>query len=172
MISYSPLSQSVPFSVFCISSWHHLPSSARTKTEMETHLVLFFFHPDLFCIIIICSNIKPSIYKFSGLQSAGDSGLIPGVGRKWQPTPVFLPGKSHGQRGLSIYSLRSHKRVRHDFATEWRQQQSVAYIRQSQSPSAPLPFPPWYLYICSLHLYFCFANKIICTIFLDSTYMC
>ena len=25
--------------------------------------------------------------------------------RKWQPTPVFLPGESHGQRGLVGYSL-------------------------------------------------------------------
>ena len=24
--------------------------------------------------------------------------------RKWQPTPVFLPGKSHGQRSLAVYS--------------------------------------------------------------------
>ncbi|MCG4815354.1 hypothetical protein L0N19_19785, partial [[Eubacterium] rectale] len=24
-------------------------------------------------------------------------------GRKWQPTPVFLPGKSHGQRNLVGY---------------------------------------------------------------------
>ena len=24
--------------------------------------------------------------------------------RKWQPTPVFLPGESHGQRGLAGYS--------------------------------------------------------------------
>ena len=24
--------------------------------------------------------------------------------RKWQPTPVFLPGKSHGQRSLVVYS--------------------------------------------------------------------
>ena len=24
--------------------------------------------------------------------------------RKWQPTPVFLPGKSHGQRSLAGYS--------------------------------------------------------------------
>ena len=24
--------------------------------------------------------------------------------RKWQPTPVFLPGKSHGQRNLAGYS--------------------------------------------------------------------
>jgi len=24
--------------------------------------------------------------------------------KKWQPTPVFLPGKSHGQRSLEGYS--------------------------------------------------------------------
>ena len=35
----------------------------------------------------------------------GDVGLISGSGRslgggKWQPTPVFLPIKSHGQRSL------------------------------------------------------------------------
>jgi len=34
--------------------------------------------------------------------------------RKWQPTPVFLPGESHGQRSLVGYSPRGHKRVRHD----------------------------------------------------------
>ena len=36
-------------------------------------------------------------------------GFDPRVGkipwsRKWQPTPVFLPGKSHGQRNLMGYS--------------------------------------------------------------------
>ena len=42
--------------------------------------------------------------------NAGDLGLIPGWvrkipwSRKWQPTPVFLPGKSHGQRSLMCYS--------------------------------------------------------------------
>ena len=29
--------------------------------------------------------------------------------RKWQPTPVFLPGKSHRQRSLVGYSLWGHK---------------------------------------------------------------
>ena len=29
--------------------------------------------------------------------------------RKWQPTPVFLPGKCHGQRSLAGYSPRGHK---------------------------------------------------------------
>ena len=31
--------------------------------------------------------------------------------RKWQPTPVFLPGKSHGQRNLKGYSPWSHKEL-------------------------------------------------------------
>ena len=40
---------------------------------------------------------------------AGDSGSIPGSRRfpwrrKWHPTPVFLPGKSHGWRSLADYS--------------------------------------------------------------------
>ena len=29
--------------------------------------------------------------------------------RKWQPVPVFLPGKSHGQRSLAGYSPWDHK---------------------------------------------------------------
>ena len=41
--------------------------------------------------------------------SAGDLGSVPGLGRfpwrrKWQPTPVFLPGESHGGRSLAGYS--------------------------------------------------------------------
>ena len=29
--------------------------------------------------------------------------------RKWQPTPVFLPGESHGQRSLVNYSPQDHR---------------------------------------------------------------
>ena len=48
--------------------------------------------------------------------NAGDTGLIPELGRspeegngfpspmEWEPTPVFLPGESHGQRSLVGYS--------------------------------------------------------------------
>ena len=40
-------------------------------------------------------------------RSAGDPVLIPGSGSPWrrkqQPTPVFLPGKFHGQRSLAGY---------------------------------------------------------------------
>ena len=31
--------------------------------------------------------------------------------RKWQPTPVFLPGKSHGQKSLAGYSPWGHKEL-------------------------------------------------------------
>ena len=36
--------------------------------------------------------------------------------REWQPTPVFLPGKSHRQRGLAGYSLGGQKELD---TTEW-----------------------------------------------------
>ena len=39
--------------------------------------------------------------------NAGD-GFIPWR-KKWQPTPVFLPGKSHGQRSLVGFSPRDHQ---------------------------------------------------------------
>ena len=45
---------------------------------------------------------------------SGDSGSTSGSGRspgggKWQPTPIFLPEKSHGQRNLAGYSPKGHK---------------------------------------------------------------
>ena len=59
--------------------------------------------------------------------SAGDKGLIPGSERSpgegnGKPTPVFLPGKSHGQRSQVGYSPRGGKRVRHDLATKQQPQ--------------------------------------------------
>ena len=46
-----------------------------------------------------------------------EPGLIPELGRfpwrrKWQSTPVFLPGKAHGQRSLAGY--RGHNESRHN----------------------------------------------------------
>ena len=45
---------------------------------------------------------------------AGNVGSIPGSRRspgegKWQPTAVFLPGKSHGQRSLMGYTPWGHQ---------------------------------------------------------------
>ena len=39
------------------------------------------------------------------------SGKSPGGGDGWLPTPVFLPGESHGQRSLVGYSPRGRKEL-------------------------------------------------------------
>ena len=46
--------------------------------------------------------------------------------RAWQPTAVFLPGESHGQRSLVGYSPWGHKRVRRDLAAN---QQCTFHLR-------------------------------------------
>ena len=48
--------------------------------------------------------------------NARDTGSIPWVRKipwrsKWQPTPVLLSVKPHGQRSLEVYSQWGHKRV-------------------------------------------------------------
>ena len=69
--------------------------------------------------------------------------------RKWQPTPVLMPGESHGQRSLVCYSL--FQRVGHDLVTK-QQQQKHGGLRNCTplSPSSwgaifnsyvPTPFP-------------------------------
>ena len=56
----------------------------------------------------VIKNLPPSA------ADTGDAGLIPELGRRpgvrtWLPTPVFLPGKSHGQRNVAGYSPRDGK---------------------------------------------------------------
>ena len=51
------------------------------------------------------------------------------LGRGWQPTPVFLPGESHGQRSLAGYSPQRHKG---SAATE----HSTALVFIAHSPSS------------------------------------
>ena len=70
---------------------------------------------------IFCLSSQAMLVVKNSLANAGDIkdvGLIPGMGRSpgegnGNPTPVFLPGKLHGQRGLWGYSPWGH-RVEHD----------------------------------------------------------
>ena len=75
----------------------------------------------LFCLYFIYSfYFVFNLAHMASLLSAdiagdtGDGGFDPWVGkipwgRKWQPTPVFLPGESHGQRSLAGYSPKGCK---------------------------------------------------------------
>ena len=66
--------------------------------------------------------------------------------RKWQPTPVFLPGKSHGRRSLVGYSRWSHNesdttehaRTHRDYYNQKNKTgtllQRLRYIRAGSAP--------------------------------------
>ena len=69
----------------------------------------------------------------SPLANAGEVGLIPEfypwVGkipwrRKWQPTPVFLPGEPHGAWLAIVHRV---QKVGHDLVPEYQQQQVHIY---------------------------------------------
>ena len=46
--------------------------------------------------------------------------------RKWKPTPVFLPGKFHGERSLAGYSPCGHKVLDTDAGKDWGQEEKGA----------------------------------------------
>ena len=56
------------------------------------------------CCCHVCLITKKVLGKILG----DPSGVI--WRRKWQPTPVFLPGESHGQKSLEGYSPWDHKK--------------------------------------------------------------
>ena len=66
---------------------------------------------DTFTSYVVLNYIFPGdrMVKKNSPANARDGDSIPRLGkvlcrRKWQPTPVFLPEKFHGQRSLADYS--------------------------------------------------------------------
>ena len=81
--------------------------------------------------------------------------------KEWLPSPVFLPGESHGQRSLACYSLWGHKEPD---TTEW--------LTLSQALKVPLKPRIWSI---ECELTFSFLNQVACawtnhTIFLKIFY--
>ena len=72
--------------------------------------------------------------------------------RKWQPTPVFLPGEFHGQRSLVGDSPRG-ERFGHDWATNTHTHMTWLWFapRSQTQCTLPLPCPscPFVLPLCS-----------------------
>ena len=78
------------------------------------------------CTILTIYTTFPGASAVKIHLQCGRHGFHPWVGKipwrkKWQPTPVFLPGGSHGQRSLVSNSLWGCKRVRQDLATKQQQ---------------------------------------------------
>ena len=55
-------------------------------------------------------KISPASAGDAGNESSVPGGKSPWR-RKWQPTPIFLLGKSHEQRSLAGYSSWGHKEL-------------------------------------------------------------
>ena len=112
----------------------HLPPSSHPAPPFSdldhlncSDLSHYFICPSLIrCHSFISHVFIKNLLWRSGKESSGQCrrhGFYPWVGkipwrRKWQPTIVFLPGKSHGQRSLAGYSPWGHKRVEHDLAAK------------------------------------------------------
>ena len=97
-------SERVPDSL--IWSWLH---TQPWPFYLDFHLLML---REIICFLLqtslVAQKIKASVYN------AGDLGSIPRSGRspwrrKWQPTPVLLPGKSDGWRSLVGNSPWGHK---------------------------------------------------------------
>ena len=122
---------------FLYSSCHVLPGRMWEMGSSNTH-------------IKSCRDKVDSITNYSYTAgsavknppaNAGDLGSsswvvkIPWT-RKWQPTPVFMPGKSHGQWSLVGYGPRGCKRIRHKLVTNNKN-------REVFPPSFPLSGHCW-----------------------------
>ena len=71
----------------------------------------------IYCCSLIIKGGKHLVYEgIRASQPETQESWVPSLGledpwrRKWQPTPVFLPGESHGQRSLMGYSSKGRKK--------------------------------------------------------------
>ena len=98
----------------------------HTAIPRATEVSLFYLEPSTFPLY--CYNLSIGLLRWlSGKESTCQCRSrrrlrfdlwvrrIP-CRRKWQPTPVFWPGESHGQRSLVTYSTWCHKK---SDTTEW-----------------------------------------------------
>ena len=102
------------------------PSGNRIRPDFLSRILCLGY---LFVFLLLCSLCWASqvpLVPQNQPANAGDvrdTGSIPGSGRspwrrKWQPTPVFLPGESHDQRSLVGCSPQGHRESDITEATE------------------------------------------------------
>ena len=90
-----------------------------TSSFSSLYFSLYFIH----AIFMVCMGLPQCLSGKESTCQCRRQEFDPWVGkiswrRKWQPTLVFLPGKSHEQRSLTGYSPWGGKRVRHDLVTK------------------------------------------------------
>ena len=94
---------------FSICLFHNYWNTSKTKLYILCS-ILFFLYFSFYYYTMIASQVAIVVKNTpASVGDAKDMDLIPESGRfpwrrKCQPIPVFLPGKSHGQKNLASYS--------------------------------------------------------------------
>ena len=98
----------------CCSSWGCKELDMTKRLNWTYYIVVVFaihrhdFSWDL--LTLEASQVAPVVKNLPAkVENIRDTGFDPWVEKipwrwAWQPTPVFLPGESHGQRSLVAYS--------------------------------------------------------------------
>ena len=124
------------------------PTSKKETTKCEKTHFYSRSHPNASTSILYGLP-----WWLSGKESAcqcSRHGFNPWAGKipwrkKWQPTPVFLPGKSHGPRSLVGYSPWGRKKVEHNLASKQQQLHLNNVLKMS--------FPTFFTFV-SLSVFF------------------
>ena len=93
------------FASLCPCHDYFLEMFTRDKDRLFTLILLLLPSWRTHRRLLINSSTGPHLSLASGnAKRRLDDCKCPPWRRKWQPTPVFLPGESHGQRNLVGYS--------------------------------------------------------------------
>ena len=125
-----------PWSIFLYTQMYSLHLNERKLYVQFTHNLLSYrvytlaYGPYIKTCHCCSSWAFLVAQRLKCLPPVRETGYDPWFGkipwrRKWQPTPEFLPGESHGWRSLVGYSPRGH-RVRH--SKLWADLWNVALI--------------------------------------------
>ena len=87
----------------CVGSY----SFPNTKTYTEAHSQSTEWSTEKFSVVTITVSIILLYFHHSIIRTF----KWPVWRRQWQPSPVFLPGESHGQRSLMGFSPWGHKEL-------------------------------------------------------------
>ena len=100
-LSSSPLSPLPPISIYLTLTIHNtLFFTSKKETKILCIVPVFKWDS------LVTHTVKSLLaMQDTWVRSLSQEDLRKILRRKWQPTPVFLPGKSHGMRSLLGYSL-------------------------------------------------------------------
>ena len=116
----------------CFKIYSNYPNITHTHTHTRTYIFKVITYLDLImCLLFVCFLMPHPHYRFSSFLAKMylwviQRGCVSAKfyllaffrwRRQWHPTPVLLPGKSHGQRSLVGCSPCGRLRVGHDWVT-------------------------------------------------------